>query len=75
MPPDPCVAVVAALKFRNAPVEQVVGQARDTAQWLSEQGIDRIYLKYCSTSDRTLYQGYLFAGSNCWPSRGCVITR
>lgn len=52
-PPNPCDAVVVALKFRTAPVEQAVGQAQNTARWMAEQGIGRIYLKYCSTFDST----------------------
>lgn len=52
-PPLKCDAVVVASKFRTAPVERAVQHAQDIARWLREQGIDRIYFKYCSTFDST----------------------
>ena len=48
-----CDAVVVALKTRSAPVEQAAAQSREVVRWLDQLGVDRIYVKYCSTFDST----------------------
>jgi uncharacterized protein YgbK (DUF1537 family) len=42
-----------ALKTRSAPVEQAVAQSREVVRWLDQLGVDRFYVKYCSTFDST----------------------
>jgi uncharacterized protein YgbK (DUF1537 family) len=49
----PCDAVVVALKTRTAPVAQAVQESLDSVRWLRQGGVDRFYVKYCSTFDST----------------------
>jgi uncharacterized protein YgbK (DUF1537 family) len=57
--PDPsvrvpdCGAVVVALKTRTAPVAQAVRESVDSVRWMRLGGVDRFYVKYCSTFDST----------------------
>jgi 3-dehydrotetronate 4-kinase len=44
-------AVVVALKSRNLPPAEAVAVSLAAQQWLREQGIGRLFLKYCSTFD------------------------
>jgi 3-dehydrotetronate 4-kinase len=46
-------AVVVALKSRNLPPADAVAVSLLARRWLSEQGIGRLYFKYCSTFDST----------------------
>ncbi|WP_380178291.1 3-oxo-tetronate kinase [Kalamiella sp. sgz302252] len=46
-------AVVIALKSRSIPAEDAVCQSLAAADWLKEQGCDRLFFKYCSTFDST----------------------
>jgi 3-dehydrotetronate 4-kinase len=46
-------AVVVALKSRNLPPAEAVAVSLAAQQWLREQGIGRLFLKYCSTFDST----------------------
>ncbi len=52
-PQPECDAVVVALKTRSAPVEQAVTQSSAVVRWLDQVGVDRVYVKYCSTFDST----------------------
>jgi 3-dehydrotetronate 4-kinase len=49
----PCDAVVVALKVRTAPVEMASKDVATTHGWLTRQGVERFYYKYCSTFDST----------------------
>jgi uncharacterized protein YgbK (DUF1537 family) len=49
----PCDAVVVALKIRTAPVEMASKHVATTYDWLTQQGVQRFYYKYCSTFDST----------------------
>ena len=46
-------AVVVALKTRTAPVADAVEQSTVAVRWLLGQGVERLYVKYCSTFDST----------------------
>lgn len=46
-------AVVIALKSRTVPPADAVAQSIAAARWLSAQGCERVYFKYCSTFDST----------------------
>jgi 3-dehydrotetronate 4-kinase len=46
-------AVVVALKSRNLPPGDAVAVSLGAQRWLGEQGIGRLYFKYCSTFDST----------------------
>lgn len=46
-------AFVIALKTRTMDRKKAVNQILEAAKWLSDQGVDRFYLKYCSTFDST----------------------
>ena len=46
-------AVVVALKSRNLPPADAVAVSLRARCWLSDQGIGRLYFKYCSTFDST----------------------
>lgn len=46
-------AVVVALKSRNLPPADAVALSLAAQRWLREQGIGRLYFKYCSTFDST----------------------
>ncbi|GAA0977586.1 four-carbon acid sugar kinase family protein [Acrocarpospora macrocephala] len=48
-----CDAIVVSLKTRTAPVDEAVAVSLAARRWLVEQGVSRIYLKYCSTFDST----------------------
>jgi len=47
----PYDAVVIALKSRTIPVAEAVAQSLQAQAWLSAQGAQQIYFKYCSTFD------------------------
>jgi 3-dehydrotetronate 4-kinase len=49
----PCDAVVVAMKFRTAPVELASKDVATAYDWLTGQGVQRFYYKYCSTFDST----------------------
>lgn len=57
--PDPdipvpdCDAVVVALKTRTAPAAEAVQASLDSVRWMRQGGVDRFYVKYCSTFDST----------------------
>jgi len=51
-PPD-CDAIVVALKSRNLPAHEAVDESVTALDWLRSAGINRFYLKYCSTFDST----------------------
>ena len=46
-------AVVIALKSRTAPVRAAVEDSLRAFEWLRRNGMERFYLKYCSTFDST----------------------
>jgi uncharacterized protein YgbK (DUF1537 family) len=46
-------AVVVALKSRNLPAADAVAVSLAAQRWLRDQGIGRLYFKYCSTFDST----------------------
>jgi uncharacterized protein YgbK (DUF1537 family) len=46
-------AVVVALKSRTAPVHEAVGSSLQALDFLEELGVEKIYVKYCSTFDST----------------------
>ncbi|HEX5882785.1 MAG TPA: four-carbon acid sugar kinase family protein [Actinomycetota bacterium] len=46
-------AVVVALKSRNLPPAEAVAVSLAAQRWLREQGIGRLFFKYCSTFDST----------------------
>ena len=46
-------AVVVALKSRNLPPAEAVAVSLSAQEWLGEQGIGRLFFKYCSTFDST----------------------
>jgi 3-dehydrotetronate 4-kinase len=48
-----CDAAVLALKIRTAPVEVASQQVGTAYDWLTSQGVQRFYYKYCSTFDST----------------------
>ncbi|MFD4669939.1 3-oxo-tetronate kinase [Lentzea sp. NPDC058450] len=50
--PD-CDAVVVALKTRALPADEAVAQSVRARRWLAAQGVQRLYVKYCSTFDST----------------------
>lgn len=49
----PCDAAVVALKVRTAPVEMASKDVAAAHGWLTSQGVERFYYKYCSTFDST----------------------
>ncbi|MEV6811848.1 3-oxo-tetronate kinase [Micromonospora sp. NPDC051296] len=49
----PCDAVVVALKSRTVAAPDAVAQSVNVQRWLREQGVGRLYFKYCSTFDST----------------------
>jgi uncharacterized protein YgbK (DUF1537 family) len=49
----PCDAAVVALKIRTAPVEMASKDVAAAHGWLTSQGVERFYYKYCSTFDST----------------------
>lgn len=49
----PCDAAVVALKIRTAPVEVASDEVAAAHGWLTSQGAQRFYYKYCSTFDST----------------------
>ncbi len=51
--PDGIAAVVVALKSRTAPVDEAVRDSLAALAWLTAQGAEQIYFKYCSTFDST----------------------
>ena len=46
-------AVVVALKSRTAPVHEAVGSSLHALDFLEDLGVEKIYVKYCSTFDST----------------------
>ncbi len=46
-------AIVIALKTRTAPVAEAVAQSEAAFDWLTANGADKLYFKYCSTFDST----------------------
>ncbi|HEY4065760.1 MAG TPA: 3-oxo-tetronate kinase [Burkholderiaceae bacterium] len=46
-------AVVVALKSRTLPAREAVAQSLEAFAWLSKNGAEQIYFKYCSTFDST----------------------
>ncbi|CAN5297597.1 four-carbon acid sugar kinase family protein [soil metagenome] len=50
---DEVDAIVVALKSRTAPVAEAVSSARAALRVLEAAGVERIYVKYCSTFDST----------------------
>ena len=49
----PCDAAVVAMKVRTAPVEAATRDVATAYDWLTSQGVQRFYYKYCSTFDST----------------------
>lgn len=49
----PCDAVVVALKSRTVPARDAVAQSLGVERWLRSHGVERVYVKYCSTFDST----------------------
>jgi 3-dehydrotetronate 4-kinase len=49
----PCDAAVVAMKIRTAPVERATEDVAAAHAWLTAQGVQRFYYKYCSTFDST----------------------
>jgi uncharacterized protein YgbK (DUF1537 family) len=49
----PCDAAVVAMKFRTTSVEKASKDVTAAYDWLTSQGIQRFYYKYCSTFDST----------------------
>lgn len=48
-----CDAAVVAMKIRTAPVEAATNDVATAYYWLTSQGVQRLYYKYCSTFDST----------------------
>jgi 3-dehydrotetronate 4-kinase len=48
-----CDAAVVAMKIRTAPVEMASKDVATAYDWLTSQGVQRFYYKYCSTFDST----------------------
>lgn len=46
-------AIVVALKTRNLPHEEAIQQTLEVYKWLKKLGVEKLYLKYCSTFDST----------------------
>lgn len=51
--PEECEAVVIALKSRTQKTAEAVADSRRAIRWLTEQGAEQFYIKYCSTFDST----------------------
>jgi uncharacterized protein YgbK (DUF1537 family) len=51
--PADCDAVVVSLKSRTAPTQQAVSETLASARWLVAHGVQRLFLKICSTFDST----------------------
>ena len=51
-------AIVIALKSRTQDTGEAVADTLRALGWLKEQGVERFYLKYCSTFDSTLEGEY-----------------
>lgn len=49
----PCDAAVVAMKFRTTSVEKASRDVAAAYDWLTSQGVQRFYYKYCSTFDST----------------------
>jgi uncharacterized protein YgbK (DUF1537 family) len=49
----PCDAAVVAMKFRTTSVEKASEDVAAAYDWLTSQGVQRFYYKYCSTFDST----------------------
>ena len=49
----PCDAVVVAMKIRTTSVEMAAENVATAYEWLTSQGVQRFYYKYCSTFDST----------------------
>jgi uncharacterized protein YgbK (DUF1537 family) len=49
----PCDAAVVAMKFRTTSVEKASKDVAAAHDWLTSQGVQRFYYKYCSTFDST----------------------
>jgi 3-dehydrotetronate 4-kinase len=49
----PCDVAVVAMKIRTAPVETASKDVAAAHGWLTSQGVQRFYYKYCSTFDST----------------------
>jgi uncharacterized protein YgbK (DUF1537 family) len=49
----PCDAAVVAMKIRTASVERATEDVAAAHAWLTTQGVQRFYYKYCSTFDST----------------------
>jgi 3-dehydrotetronate 4-kinase len=49
----PCDAAVVAMKFRTTSVEKASEDVAAAHGWLTSQGVQRFYYKYCSTFDST----------------------
>ncbi len=50
---ETCQAIVIALKTRTQETKAAVNDTLQAARWLKEQGVQQIYVKYCSTFDST----------------------
>lgn len=46
-------AIVVALKTRSIPAQEAVAASLRSAAWLQQQGVEQLYVKYCSTFDST----------------------
>ena len=46
-------AIVIALKSRTQDIGEAVADTMRSLGWLKEQGVEKFYLKYCSTFDST----------------------
>jgi len=49
----PCDVAVVAMKVRTAPAEMAAKDVTTAHDWLTSQGVQRFYYKYCSTFDST----------------------
>ena len=49
----PCEVAVVAMKIRTAPAEMAAKDVTTAHDWLTSQGVQRFYYKYCSTFDST----------------------
>lgn len=48
-----CAAIVIAMKTRSIPAKEAADDTLHAIEWLKEQGVERYYIKYCSTFDST----------------------
>lgn len=66
-------AIVIALKSRTQDTGEAVADTMRSLGWLKEQGVEKFYLKYCSTFDSTPEEILVLLRTPPWNSLGCPI--